>query len=52
MQQALEGIERKLNNASFVERAPKEVVEREREKQASFKTNIEKLITNLAQLSA
>ena len=52
LQQALEGVERKLNNASFVERAPKEVVEREREKQASFKTNIEKLITNLAQLSA
>ena len=51
LQQSLEAIERKLGNASFVERAPKEVVEREREKQASVRTTIEKLKENLTHLS-
>jgi valyl-tRNA synthetase len=46
--QAVEATERKLANASFVDRAPKEVVEREREKLSSFKTTIEKLKANLS----
>ena len=49
--QAIETTEWKLANASFVERAPKEVVEREREKLSSFKTTVEKLNANLAELS-
>jgi valyl-tRNA synthetase len=49
LQQAVESTERKLANASFVDRAPKEVVEREREKLSSFKTTIEKLKANLSQ---
>ena len=51
LQQAIESVERKLGTASFVERAPKEIVEKEGEKLASFKTTIEKLQANLAHLS-
>ena len=47
LEQLVEGIERKLGNAQFVERAPKEVVEKEREKQLSMKSNVEKLKKNL-----
>jgi valyl-tRNA synthetase len=50
LQQAIESISRKLGTASFVERAPKEVVEREREKLTSFKMSVEKLQGNLSQL--
>jgi valyl-tRNA synthetase len=39
----LNGIRNKLSNESFVSRAPKDVVEKEKEKQASFETNLEKL---------
>jgi valyl-tRNA synthetase len=51
LQQAVDGTERKLANASFVDKAPKEVVEREREKLASFKATIEKLKANLNELA-
>jgi valyl-tRNA synthetase len=51
LQQAVEATERKLANSSFVDRAPKEVVDREREKLSSFKTTIEKLKTNVEHLS-
>jgi valyl-tRNA synthetase len=47
----LEGIRKKLGNESFVGRAPAEVVEKEREKQRTFETNLEKLRGNLAALS-
>ncbi len=48
--QMLEGIEKKLGNPQFTERAPKDVVEKEREKQSSFKLNLDKLKANLEQL--
>ena len=51
LQQAVEATERKLTNSSFVDRAPKEVVDREREKLTSFKETIEKLKTNVEHLS-
>ncbi len=47
----MESIDKKLSNPQFVERAPKDVVEKEREKQASFKANIEKLKSNLKLLT-
>ncbi len=47
----VESIERKLTNASFVAKAPKEVVEKEREKQKNITMNMEKLKANLAQLN-
>jgi valyl-tRNA synthetase len=50
LQALIDGIERKLSNASFVEKAPKEVVEKEREKQKSITTNMEKLRATLEQL--
>ena len=46
----LPGIRHKLENQGFVSKAPKEVVEREREKQSKFETNLEKLQLNLKQL--
>lgn len=51
LQQAVEATERKLANSSFVDRAPKEVVDREREKLTTFKETIEKLKTNVEHLS-
>jgi valyl-tRNA synthetase len=50
LRQAIDVTERKLANESFVARAPKEVVEKEREKLLSFKTTIEKLQANLVHL--
>ncbi|MCU0453135.1 MAG: valine--tRNA ligase [Bacteroidetes bacterium] len=45
-----DGIAKKLENESFVQRAPKEIVEKEREKRASVLENIAKLEENLASL--
>ena len=50
LQGLVDGIEKKLANASFVERAPKDVVEKEREKQRTMNMNIEKLKENVSQL--
>ncbi len=50
LQQVIEATDRKLSNPSFVERAPKDVVDREREKLASFRATVEKLKANLAHL--
>ncbi|MFH0989003.1 MAG: valine--tRNA ligase [bacterium] len=46
----LEGIDKKLNNRQFVEKAPKDVVDREKEKLANFQSNLEKLEINLTAL--
>ncbi|RPI04762.1 MAG: valine--tRNA ligase [Ignavibacteriae bacterium] len=46
----IDGIGKKLTNASFVERAPKEVVDKEREKQKNMTATMEKLIDNVNQL--
>ena len=51
LRQAVESTERKLANSSFVDRAPKEVVDKERDKLSSFKETIEKLAANLEHLS-
>jgi len=50
LQGLIDGIGKKLANASFVERAPKDVVEKEREKQRTMTMNIEKLRENVSQL--
>ncbi len=47
----LDGVKSKLNNAGFTNRAPKEVVEKEKEKLASFELNLGKLRNNLRLLS-
>lgn len=46
----LKGIDSKLGNAKFVGNAPDDVVEREKEKQSSFRRTLEKLHTNLQSL--
>jgi valyl-tRNA synthetase len=51
LQGLVDGIGKKLANASFVERAPKDVVEKEREKQRTMTMNIEKLRENVSQLN-
>jgi valyl-tRNA synthetase len=48
----LNSIRAKLSNDNFVQRAPEEVVQRERAKQANLETNLEKLRANLAHLNA
>jgi valyl-tRNA synthetase len=46
----IDGIERKLANPSFVDKAPKEVVEKEREKQQNITMNMGKLKVSLESL--
>ncbi|MBN1448416.1 MAG: class I tRNA ligase family protein, partial [Bacteroidetes bacterium] len=46
----LKGIDSKLGNAKFLENAPADVIEREHEKQVSFRRNLEKLHSNLHSL--
>ena len=47
----LNGIRSKLANPSFVEKAPKEIVEKEREKLENFQTTLEKLEKNFSILN-
>ena len=47
----LASIERKLSNASFVEKAPKPVVDRERERQRAAREELDKLTANLDDLA-
>ena len=47
LHQVIEATGRKLSNPSFVERAPKDVVDKEREKLTSFQATVEKLKANL-----
>ena len=47
----LEGVRRKLNNENFIARAPKDVVDREREKLDNFARTTEKLEKNLEMLN-
>jgi valyl-tRNA synthetase len=42
----LADVERKLNDENFISRAPKEIVEKERQKYENFKLTIEKLRQN------
>jgi valyl-tRNA synthetase len=48
----LNGIRGKLTNQNFVQRAPEDVVQRERAKQSNLETNLEKLRSNLAHLTS
>ncbi len=48
----LKGIDNKLNNLEFLKRAPKEIVDREKEKQATFKQKADKLKENLKALQS
>jgi valyl-tRNA synthetase len=46
----IEGINRKLTNASFVDKAPREIVDKEREKLVNFQQTLQKLETTLGSL--
>ena len=46
----LESVEKKLNNRQFVNKAPDEVVERERKKKEDATAELKRLRTNLADL--
>ncbi|MBI3193385.1 MAG: valine--tRNA ligase, partial [Ignavibacteriae bacterium] len=50
LQGLCESTEKKLSNESFVGRAPKDIVDKEREKLESFRQNLEKLRKNLENL--
>ncbi|MEX1276244.1 MAG: valine--tRNA ligase [Bacteroidota bacterium] len=52
LESAVEGIRKKLGNSQFVDRAPQEVVQKEREKMENFHSSIDKLRLNLEQLTA
>jgi valyl-tRNA synthetase len=48
--QYIEGSDRKLANAGFVDKAPKEVVEKERQRNAELRDEIARLEANLTEL--
>jgi valyl-tRNA synthetase len=50
VQKEIDGLERKLSNASFVERAPKEVVEENRRRIADYQDQAGKLKSGIARL--
>ena len=50
MEGRLRAVNKKLNNESFINRAPKQVVEHEQKKQADYQNNLEKLLENLNSL--
>ncbi|MEX2089517.1 MAG: valine--tRNA ligase, partial [Bacteroidota bacterium] len=50
LESAVEGIRKKLSNSQFVDRAPQEVVQKEREKMENFHSSIDKLRLNMEQL--
>jgi valyl-tRNA synthetase len=50
VQKEIDGLERKLSNASFVERAPKEVVEENRRRIADYQDQAAKLTSGIARL--
>ena len=51
LEKQLQGLNKKLSNENFISRAPKEVVEKERQKKADWEMNLEKLEKNLSALS-
>ena len=50
IQQDLDAVSKKLNNSSFVERAPKHIVEQEKNIYNNLKINIEKIIFTINSL--
>jgi len=50
VQREIDGLERKLNNSSFVDRAPKEVVEENRRRLADYQDQAAKLAEGLKRL--
>ena len=50
IEQMLEGLRKKLKNKNFIDRAPGEVVEKERNKQADFMDKVKKLRENIKAL--
>ena len=50
IEKGLKGIDAKLSNDSFVQRAPADVVQRERERKADFEEQVAKLRESLAEL--
>ena len=52
MQGRLRAVNKKLNNESFVKRAPKNVVEHEQKKQSDYQNSLNKLLENLNSLKS
>ncbi|MBM4176062.1 MAG: valine--tRNA ligase [Ignavibacteria bacterium] len=50
LQKLLDGVSKKLSNESFTSKAPKEVIEKEKEKQHNFSTSLEKVKHSLEML--
>ena len=51
LEKQITGAERKLLNKDFLKRAPKEVIEREKQKSKDFQTNLDKVKANLSSLT-
>jgi valyl-tRNA synthetase len=50
VKQSLDGLQKKLSNASFVDNAPEEIVSRERQKETDWSLKLEKLTDSLQML--
>ncbi len=51
LENQIKGLENKLSNDNFVNRAPKDVVDKERKKRVAFEENVKKLRKNLQQIT-
>ena len=51
MRKVVLGLERKLSNERFLEKAPSEIVDKERRRLATVQTSLSKLEENLASLT-
>ncbi len=51
LEKLLEGLNQRLYNQDFIGKAPKEVVERERQKKSEFESNLQRLVSSLRHLS-
>ena len=52
MQGRLGAVNKKLNNADFVKRAPDHIVKHEKSKQTDYQNNLTKLLDNLNSLKS
>jgi valyl-tRNA synthetase len=52
LEKLLEDLNRRLHSQDFVNKAPQQVVERERQKKMEFEMNLKKIVANLEQLAA
>jgi valyl-tRNA synthetase len=52
LEKLLENLNNRLHSQDFINKAPQEVVERERQKKTEFEQSLKKIVANMEQLAA